>query len=169
MKRNSLLMCAGGVGLIAGMLLRACDKSVEQRADAIRTRNAKLDQVSKARVMKEMQKHWVVRDGAWYGKLADGTLLRLESPKVTIEPVKEGKPFCCNWMGEASIQADHWERLPTRAGAAPFIVNYRALLEGEGHYSITAMAGPEVSPPDEKEMAAFALPAPQAAAQASSH
>jgi hypothetical protein len=136
--------------------LASCDKGiVEQRADDIHARNARLDQVSKAAVMKEVRGQWAVQGDVWFGKLLDGTVRRLEAPKVIVTPEREGKPFCCNWLGEATLQANRWQRLPAAATSDAFEMKYRALLESGGHYTVAPATGQEITPPNEKEIAAF--------------
>lgn len=145
------VLAAFAVALSAG-----CDQNpVEQRATAIRERNARLDEVSRVRVMQEVRKRWLVSGDAWFGKLPDGSVLRLDSPVVTVAPVKAGKSFCCNWLGELSIVANRWQRLPASDFPGPFVMKYRASLESTGRYTLTATAGEEVTPPTAKEIAAL--------------
>ena len=51
------------------MLPAGCDRNaLKERVDAIHERNAKLDQVSKIRVMNEVRKHWAIIENGWFGK-----------------------------------------------------------------------------------------------------
>ena len=149
-----------GIGsLVLLVLLGSCNRNaVAERAEEIRARNAKLDQVSKAQVYKELRTHWSVRGGAWFGKLPDGSVLRLDAPTVTVTPITDGKPFCCTWMGEVTLQANHWEHRPAPTPLRPFAMKYLALLETGGHYGVAAADGKEIVPANENEIGAFSKP-----------
>jgi hypothetical protein len=138
------------------IFISGCDRSVvKERADAIRERNARLDHVSKIRVLREVRKHWVIIGDAWFGRLADSSKLRLDSPVVTVAPVKAGKPFCCNWLGEVTITASHWQSHPASNSSRPFVMKYQATMESAGHYILTVCAGEDVTPLTVKELAEF--------------
>jgi hypothetical protein len=138
------------------IFLAGCDRSVvQERADAIRERNARLDHVSKIRVMREVRKHWVIIGDAWFGRLADGSMLRLDSPVVTVAPVKAGKPFCCNWLGDVTITANRWQSHPVSPSPGPFVMKYQAIMESAENYVLTSITGGGVTPPTVAEMEAF--------------
>jgi hypothetical protein len=138
------------------IFMQGCDRGVvKERADAIRERNARLDHVSKIRVTREIRKHWTIRGDAWFGKLPGGSFLRLESPVVTVAPVKAGRPVCCNWLGEVTITASRWDSHPASSSARPFVMKYQAILESAGHYTLTAIAGEDVTPLSTGEIAMF--------------
>jgi hypothetical protein len=146
------LICICPVSIF-GAMLGACDRAVEQRTQAIREQNVLLDRSAKFGVMKEVRKRWTIAGDAWFGKFPDGSVIRLDSPTVSISSVKAGKPFCCNWLGEVTIIAKHFERKPTSPAPGPFVMKYDAVMESPGRYSITSHAGPEVAPAGAKEIA----------------
>lgn len=136
--------------------LAGCDRNaVRERVETIREHNAKLDQVSKIRVTQEVRKHWFIDGDTWFGKLPDGSLIRLDSPVVTVLPVKAGKAFCCNWLGEATVTANRWQSHPASSSPEPFVLKYQALLESASHYTLTVSAGEDVTPLAVKEISSF--------------
>ncbi len=82
-------------------------------------------------------------------------MLRLDSPIMTVASVKTGKPFCCNWLGEVTITANHWPSQSASISREPFVMKYQALMDSAEHYSLTAITGEAVNPPTVKEMAVF--------------
>jgi hypothetical protein len=135
------------------MMFGSCKKSVvEQRAEDIRKHNAMLDRESRIGAVQEVRKYWTANGGAWFGKLADGSLVRLETPVVTVDPVKAGNSFCSSWLGEVTITANRWHSIPAAANSKPFVMKYRAVLENAGHYRLIVTMGLEAARPSVQEM-----------------
>jgi len=128
---------------------------IERRAEEIRRRNALTARASVPIAARKVRENWLVQDRDWFGRLPDGSLVRLESPEVKAEPLKAGRPYCCRWYGEISIKADRWQAFPPRETTEPFSMTYTVLVQDSKCIEATATAGSEITPPNAGEIASF--------------
>ena len=137
-------------------LLWSCNSRVlERQADQIRKQNARLDAISKSALIRQLKSRWLIRGNKWFGVTPDGKLVCLVSPRVFVEPVHKGKPFCCGWAGYITIVADQWESEPPRVNEQPFTVKYQAVMIRSGIYDITTVSGMVISPAKPQEITAL--------------
>ena len=128
---------------------------VEKRAAEIRKRNAQNERASIPIAAKKAREHWLVRDGDWFGKLPDGSLVRLESPEIKATALKEGRPYCCRWFGEISIKADRWQNSNAAEPKEPFAMTYTIVVQDSKKIEVLETSGPEITPPSAGEVAEF--------------
>ncbi len=128
---------------------------IEQRAAEIRSRNAQNERASLPIAARKARENWLVRGNDWFGKMPDGSLVRLESPEVSAEPLKIGRPYCCRWYGEISITADRWQTSPPSETKEPFSTTYRVLVQDAKRIEMATESGPEITPPNAAEIAVF--------------
>jgi len=136
------------------VILAGCDsKQVEQRVKEIRERNRGTDRESSSQATRKVREQWLVQNGSWYGKLDDGSLVRLDSPAVTATAIKKGRPYCCKWLGEISITAERWRTEPSMDTSLPFSLTYTVLVQDSARLQFVEISGPTVTPPDPGEIA----------------
>lgn len=162
MKRPEFSCFTATTGRAVGWLLFAvwlagCDGgTVERRAVAIRARNAQNDRESSTMSAARVREQWFVRDGQWFGKLGDGSLVRLDSPVISSAPIKQGRPYCCKWLGEVTVAAARWRSQPARDTSQPYCLTYTVLVRDSSRIEVAEVTGVMVVPPSPGEIAAFA-------------
>lgn len=143
--------------ILAATLLGACERNViEQRAQMIRERNEKVDRTFSARALHEVRRRWLIEGDSWFGKLPDGTLVRLDSPTVTAQPEHSGKPFYSGWACEVRLSAVWFKAQPPRDFGRTFAMSYRVYFRDMKRCEIGVTAGPQISRPAREEVAALA-------------
>ena len=86
----------GTVLLALAMAFAGCDSgALERQVNEMRERNAANERQCIPLAVRKVRERWLVRDGKWYGKLDDGSLVRLDSPELSTTAVKKGRPYCC--------------------------------------------------------------------------
>jgi len=128
---------------------------IEKRAGQIRRRNAQTERESIPIAARKVREHWLVQGGDWFGRLPDGSLVRLESPQVKATALKQGRPYCCRWYGEISIKADRWQNSTTAEPKEPFAMTYTVVVQDSKKIEVLETSGPEIMPPNAKELAKF--------------
>jgi len=144
--------------LIAG-LLAGCDaRVVERNAMAIRERNVQNDRESGTLSARKVHEQWFVRDGHWYGKFDDGSLVCLDSPTISATAIKQGRPYCCKWLGEITVAAGHWCTKPASDTSLPYCLTYTVLVRDSSRIEFVQISGPAVRPPLPGEVAGLEAP-----------
>jgi hypothetical protein len=145
-------------GLLALVVAAAgCDSGdVQRRVNEIRERNEQNDRESRGVAARKVREKWLVRDGNWYGKLEDGSLVRLDAPNVSATPIEKGRPYCCKWLGEITVTADRWRTEPAMDTPAPFSLTYTVLVQDSSRVEFVELSGPQVMPPDAGEIVGLA-------------
>jgi len=128
---------------------------IEKRAEEIRKRNAQNERDAIPRAAKKVRAQWLVQGGDWFGKLPDGSLVRLESPEVKATALKQGRPYCCRWYGEISLKADRWQNSATTETKEPFAMTYTVVVQDSKKIEVLETSGPEITPPGAGELAIF--------------
>lgn len=134
----------------------ACERrEIEKAKDAVLEQSAKLNHESILIARSEVRRLWAVEGEVWYGKLTDGTILRLDSPRVESRTKNEGRKPFCRWSGEITITATRWKSNPPTDTTAPISVTYSVLMQDSKRMSIDPTEDIEVEPPTRAEIAAF--------------
>jgi hypothetical protein len=148
-------ICAGL--LVLAMVFAGCDSGeVQRRADEIRERNAQSARLSSAMAVRKVRERWLVRDGKWFGMHDDGSFVRLDSPNVGVTPIKNGRPYCCRWLGEITISAERWRTERPVDTTLPFALTYTVLVQDSARIEVMETSGPDVSQPSPAEISALA-------------
>jgi hypothetical protein len=135
--------------LLIGMVVLSLGirrNEIERLANDIRIRNARNERESIRMAVAIIRAGWYVQGRDWIGKLADGKILWLEAPQVSVTTLKEGRPLCCRWYGEIAVKAyprDH-SQTPEKE---PFVKTYTVLVRDWKQVEILAATGPEVRYP----------------------
>ena len=135
------------------MLLSGCDPGeMRRRVEEIRKRNAANERACIPLAVRHVRERWLIRDGNWFGKLPDGSLVRLDSPEVTVNTVKKGRPYCCRWMGEIAIFARVWRTDPATESTPPFSMTYTVVVQDSSHIDVVEVSRPDVMLPSQGEI-----------------
>jgi hypothetical protein len=129
---------------------------VERRASEIHERNLQNDRLSRAMAVRKVRERWLVRDGKWFGKCDDGSVVRLDSPVVSATAIKKGRPYCCRWLGEVTISAARWRTGRAVEATRPFSVTYTVLVQDSSRIEVVEVSGTDVTPPSPAEIGALA-------------
>ena len=134
----------------------ACERNeIEKARQSVVEQTAKTNQESVIIARREIRKLWAVQGALWYGKLADGTVLRLDSPRVESRTKNEDKKAFCRWSGEITVTATRWKSNPPADTSAPIAVTYSVLMQDSKRMAIEAMNDIEIEPPTRKDIAEF--------------
>jgi hypothetical protein len=133
--------------LVLAFVLKGCDRSeVQKRVDEMRERDAANERASIPLAVKHVRASFLIRGNEWFGALEDGTRLRLRSPKISAEPIKKGRPYCCRWLGEITVSAAEWQSDPPMDTSLPFSVSYTVLVQDSKRIEVIEMTGPPIGP-----------------------
>ncbi|MEQ1853874.1 MAG: hypothetical protein ABMA01_20040 [Chthoniobacteraceae bacterium] len=135
--------------LLIGMVVLSLGihrNEIERLANDIRIRNARNERESIRKAVATIRAEWQMQGGDWFGRLADGEVIRLEAPQVSVTTLKEGRPLCCRWYGEIAVKADRWDH-PGTPEKEPFLKTYTVLVRDSKQVEILDTTGPEVDFP----------------------
>lgn len=137
-----------------------CDSRsvLQQRKDQIVQKNEALDRKCSAIAMKAIRERWIIDGGTWYGRLPDGSILRLESPEPKVESVHEGRPFYSGWAGTISLTAARWKTSRPVTHTGPFVISYRAFLKDLKNCALEQIEGDDITQPSPAELTAIVWP-----------
>ena len=142
--------------LALAVTFTACDRSViEKRAEEIRERNAANERFCIPLAVRAVRENWLVKGNEWFGKMRDGSLVKLRLPVVNAVPLQKGKPYSCRWMGEISITAERWETHPPVDTSVPFSMSYTVLVQDSKRLKIMETTGPDITAPEPHEVLVF--------------
>lgn len=145
--------------LLLGACLAGCDSPVvRQRAEDIKRHNDALDRKCSTRAAREVRKRWLIEGDFWYGKLPDGTVLKLQAPVFAVEPHHQGKPFYTGWAGDVVLSAVRWETRPPSNNRPVFSIRYRATFKDLEHCTLEIMDGPKAERASASDVFAFEEP-----------
>lgn len=134
----------------------ACERrEIDRAKEAVLEQSAKLNHESILIARSEVRRLWAVEGDVWYGKLTDGTVLRLDSPRVESRTKNEGRKPFCRWSGEITVTATRWKSNPPTDTSAPISVTYAILMQDSKRMAIDPLEDIEVEPPTRAEIAAF--------------
>jgi len=106
------------------ILLAGCDRSLKQRAEEIREYSEREDRMFTAQALTQIKRrYWTVKDHSWYGKMQDGTIVRLNNPHVLLEPLPS-REFYRGWHLQMTISSTDWRIYPDGPHAAGFAAVY---------------------------------------------
>jgi hypothetical protein len=129
--------------LLIPLLLTACkDRALEERTEQIREYSDKEDRVNSAEAIHQIEhQFWTLRDHAWYGKLPDGAIIRLDTPHATAAPLPS-RAFYSGWHLQLTISSDTWRTYPPSTPDHPFRAVYAITRHGPTNWQIDVTAGP---------------------------
>jgi hypothetical protein len=142
-----------GLPLLAlALLLSACDDhALQQRTEDIRQLSNKEDRAYITESFQHIQRtYWTLRDHAWFGKLPDGTIVRLQSPHPATAPLPS-VAFYRGWHLQLTLSADDWRTYPPEPHAAPFTVVYSITRHSATSWEIRVSHGPITTPLDRQD------------------
>ncbi len=142
--------------VLIACILPACERNeIEKAKQSVLEQTAKTNQNSVIIARREVRKLWNIQGDVWYGKLADGTVLRLDSPRVESRTKHEDKKPFCRWSGEITVTASRWKSNPPTDTSAAIAVKYSVLMQDSKRIAIEAEDDIEVEPPTRAEIAGF--------------
>jgi len=128
-------------------LLCGChDRSLEQSADEIRQYSDQEDRAYTLEAIRQIEhRYWTLHGHAWYGKLADGSIDRLDEPKATAAPLPS-RAFYSGWHLQLTISSDDWRTYPPSQYDGAFQAVYAMTRRGPGNWEIDVTSGPATTP-----------------------
>ena len=129
------------------LLLAGCDnRALQQRVDQIRQFTSKQDRAFTAEALGQIQrKYWTLRDRSWFGKLPDGTIVRLQSPHGATAPLSSNA-FYRGWHLQLTISSQDWRTYPPAPREEPFEAVYAITRYSATSWDIRVTEGPVTSP-----------------------
>lgn len=129
------------------LLLAGCDdRSLRQRADEIRRISDKEDRVYASEAVHRIQRtYWTLRGHTWFGKLPDGSFVRLDSPHATVAPLPS-RAFYSGWHLQLTITSQDWRAYPAASHDRPFEVVYAITRHTSTNWNIRITDGPVTAP-----------------------
>jgi hypothetical protein len=141
-----MLAASRFVLLAAFAALCGCDPGagVQHRVEEIQRDNAALDRRFSIRAAQLVRARWLVEGSAWYGKMDDGAVVRLDSPTLEVTPIHVGRPFYTGWAGDVTVSSGIWKSRPETRPRAVFSVRYRATFKDLKTPEIETAEGPKM-------------------------
>jgi hypothetical protein len=129
------------------LLLAGCDhKSLQQQVDAVRAYSEHEDRVYSEQALHQIEKtYWTQRDGAWMGRLPDGSIIRLNAPHAAAAPLPS-RAFYSGWHLQLTITSEDWRTYPASPHSQPFSVVYAITRHNVSNWSIDVTSGPTTAP-----------------------
>jgi hypothetical protein len=116
------------------------------RTEQIRQYSAQEDHVYSDQAVREIERQfWTLRDGAWLGKMDDGTIVRLETPHITKQPLPS-KTFYVGWHLQLTLTSDTWRTYPPSQQDGPFEAVYAITRRNDTNWNIEVTQGSETNP-----------------------
>ncbi len=133
-------------------LLAGCDdRSLRQRAAEIRRISDKEDRVYASEALHHIQRtYWTLRGHAWLGKLPDGEIVRLDSPRATAAPLPS-RAFYSGWHLQLTISSKDWRSYPAAPHEKPFEAVYAITRHSATSWDIEVSGGTVTSPLDHED------------------
>jgi len=133
--------------LALAVFLGGCkDRALQQRADEIRDFSNKENRAFTADAISHIQrKYWTLREGAWFGRLPDGTIVRLEAPHATAAPLPSSA-FFRGWHLQLTISSEDWRTYPPSDHREPFAAIYAITRHSATNWDIRETNGHVTSP-----------------------
>jgi hypothetical protein len=138
--------------LVLALLLTSCkDRALQQRAEQIREFSNKEDRAYITEAFNHIEhNYWSVRGRSWFGKLPDGTIVRLESPHPTIAPLPSAA-FYLGWHLQLTLSADNWSTYPPTPHTRSFAVVYAITRHSATSWDIRVSNGAITAPPHRED------------------
>jgi len=106
----------------------------------------KEDRAYTAEALRQIQHtYWTLRDHAWMGKLADGTIVRLDAPHATAAPLPS-RAFYSGWHLQLTISSEEWRTYPASTHEEPFQAVYAITRRSATNWDIEVSSGPATTP-----------------------
>ena len=129
------------------VFLSGCDdRALQQRAEQIRELSEKQDRAYRAEALNQvLRDYWTLRDGSWYGKLPDGTIVELKSRHATPAVLPLVAPSR-GWHLQLTISSDDWRTYPESRHEEHFAVVYAITRQNATSWYIRVIDGRVTSP-----------------------
>jgi hypothetical protein len=139
--------------LLLLLLLPACkDRALQERADQIRQYSDQEDRIYTTQAIHQIEhQFWTLRDHIWMGKLPDGTLVRLDSPRAVAAPLPS-RAFYSGWHLQLTVSSDDWRTDPPSEHSQPFQAVYAITRRGPTNWDIQVTTGPATTPLHREEI-----------------
>ena len=133
--------------LFLPLLLTGCnDRSLKQRTEEIREFSNREDRAYIAAALDHVRRnYWSVRDHSWYGRLPDGTIVRIDAPHVTPAPLPS-TTFYRGWHLQLTVSAAAWRTYPPASHKEPFAVVYAITRHNATNWEIRVSQGSVTTP-----------------------
>ena len=134
--------------LLIPLLLAGCDhQSLHQQVEVVRQFSEREDRLYSEQAVHQIEKtYWTQRDHAWMGRLADGSIVRLESFHVAAAPLPSRAAYSGSHL-QLTITSDNWRTYPaTRPNSQPFQAVYAITRHGVDSWNIDVTSGPTTAP-----------------------
>lgn len=140
--------------LIAAFALTGCkDRALEQRTEEIRALSNREDIIYRKEALERIEhQYWTLHDGAWLGKRQDGSIVRLESPQISLAPLPS-RAFYRGWHLQMTVSSDDWRTYPPASHEGSFAVVYAITRESITSWDIRVAQG-DITAPLRREDAA---------------
>jgi hypothetical protein len=145
--------------IIFFLLLAGCnDRALQQRAEQIRELSDKEDRAYAAEALGHIQRrYWTLRDHAWYGKLPDGVIVRLDAPHATAAPLPS-RAFYTGWHLQLTVSSEDWRTIPPSPHLHPFRAVYAITRHSATAWDIRLTDGTFTAPLQRADAARLSTP-----------
>jgi hypothetical protein len=132
---------------MAPVLFSGCrDRGLEQRTEQIRELSTRQDRMYTAEAISHVQRnYWTMRDRSWFGKLAEGDIVRLHEPRATTAALPS-RAFYRGWHLQLTISSDDWRVDPKAPHEGHFEVVYAITRHSAVSWDIRVIKGPVTAP-----------------------
>ena len=139
--------------VILALSFSGCGRSpLQQRAEQIRQYSDREDRVYSAEALQHIQRNfWTLREGAWMGKLEDGSIVRLNSPHATAAPLPS-RAFYTGWHLQITITSQDWRTYPPSSIVQPFVAVYAITRHSATNWNIQQTNGPVTTPLSRRDL-----------------
>ena len=133
--------------LVLAILLSGCDDhALQKRTEEIREYSNKEDRAYIAEAFNHVEHtYWTLRDHSWFGRLPDGTIVRLQSPRPVTAQLPSSA-FYRGWHLQLTLSSDNWRTYPASAHKAPFTVVYAITRHSATSWDIRVSNGSITTP-----------------------
>jgi len=136
------------------VLLFGCkDRALELRTEQIRKISDQENRAYTAEAIIHIRrKYWTLRDNAWFGKLPDGVIVRIGSPRATAAPLPS-RAFYSGWHLQLTISSADCRTYPGGPRQDPFNAVYAITRHSTTSWDIRVTDGSVTSPLQREDLA----------------
>ena len=132
---------------ILALVLTGCGRrTLDLRIEQIRQYSHHEDRAYAADALRHIQhNYWTRHNGVWYGRMEDGTIIRLDAPRAEPAPLPS-RAFYSGWHLQLTISSEDWRTYPPSPHEGPFQVVYAITRHSAANWNIAVSQGPVTSP-----------------------
>ena len=132
--------------LLLLILLAGCDDRVRQRAQDIRQLSEHEDRTYMAQAVDRIRHtYWTTRNNSWFGKLPDGSIVRLDAPRAIPAPLIS-RIGMRGWQLQLTVTSDIWRTYPDEPHRKPYVTVYAITRYSATAWDIRVTDGGITSP-----------------------